>query len=88
MLTTQTYSQYDFTQAYQIQNKRFYKNHGKSCEEDTSFLIKLAPVEHQNIQSDHHHYLYFGSTAEQWNQFGAERRSNPRWPNFRGCDVA
>ena len=44
MLTTQTYSQY-FTQAYQHQNKRFYKNHGKSLEEDTRFLIKLAPVE-------------------------------------------
>ena len=58
MLTTQTYSRYDFTQAYEHQNKKFYKNHGKFCEEDTSFLIKLAPVEDQNIQSDHHHFLY------------------------------
>jgi hypothetical protein len=58
MLTTQTYSEYNFTQAYQHQNKGFNKNHDKSCEEDTSFFIKLSPVEHQNIQSDHHHYLY------------------------------
>jgi hypothetical protein len=56
-MTTQTYTLYELTGAYQHQNKRFYKNHDKSCEEDTSFLIKLAPVENQNIQSDHHHYL-------------------------------
>jgi hypothetical protein len=56
MLTTQTYYQYDLTQSYQHQNKIFYKYH-KSCEEDNSFLIKLAAVEHQNIQSGHHHYL-------------------------------
>jgi hypothetical protein len=44
-------TQYDFTQAYQHQNKIFYKKHEKPCEEDTSFLNKLAPEEH-------HHQLY------------------------------
>jgi hypothetical protein len=39
MLTKQTYSQYEFTQLYQHQNKRFYKNHDKACEEDTIFFI-------------------------------------------------
>jgi len=41
-----------------MKNKRFYKNHDKFCEEETSFHTKLASVEHQNIQSDHQHYLY------------------------------